>query len=106
MTDVSAMELNIENLRANFPILAQTNREKPLIYLDNAATSQKPSAVIKAISDYYTYTNANVHRGVYQLCEKATGAYEATRQSLRHFINARRNHEIIFTRGTTEAINL
>jgi cysteine desulfurase/selenocysteine lyase len=92
--------------RGDFPILRQTVHGKPLVYLDNAATSQKPKAVIDAISDYYETKNANVHRGVHHLSELATAAYEGAREKVRGFINARSTREVIFTRGTTEAINL
>lgn len=94
------------NLREAFPILEQTARGKPLVYLDSGATTQKPQAVIDTLVHYYAHQNANVHRGVYELSERATAAYEAARQSIRQFIHAHRHHEIIFTRGTTEAINL
>jgi cysteine desulfurase / selenocysteine lyase len=92
--------------RREFPILQQQVHGKPLVYLDNAATSQKPQVVIDAISDYYQLYNSNVHRGVHQLSEKATAAYESAREKLRRFINASSLKEIIFVRGTTEAINL
>ncbi|MGE5624306.1 MAG: SufS family cysteine desulfurase [Bacillota bacterium] len=92
--------------RRDFPILAMKVRGKPLVYLDNAATSQKPQAVIDAISHYYEAQNANVHRGVHYLSETATAAYEAAREKIRTFINAASIHEVIYTRGTTESINL
>lgn len=92
--------------RQDFPIFRQSVHGKPLVYLDNAATSQKPQAVIDAVSDYYQRYNSNVHRGVHQLSEMATTAYESARAKLRHFINAASLKEIIFVRGTTEAINL
>ncbi len=95
-----------ERLRAEFPILRRTVHGKPLIYLDNAASCQKPQAVIDAITDCYSRYYANVHRGVHQLSEQATAAYEGSRETVRRFINARSTREIIFTRGTTEAINL
>jgi cysteine desulfurase / selenocysteine lyase len=93
-------------LRAQFPILASTARGRPLVYLDNAATSQKPRSVIEAITRYYETQNANVHRGVYELSERATTAYEAARERVRAFLGARDAREIVFVRGTTEAINL
>jgi cysteine desulfurase/selenocysteine lyase len=93
-------------IRQDFPLLQQTMRNKPLVYLDSSATTQKPTVVIEAIRNYYHYDNANVHRGVYQLSERATNAYESARQTVQQFINAQHAHEIIFTRGTTEAINL
>ncbi|HKV04702.1 MAG TPA: cysteine desulfurase [Candidatus Acidoferrales bacterium] len=98
--------LDLERIRADFPILRQTVRGKPLVYLDNAATSQKPRAVIDAIVRYYETTNANIHRGVHFLSERATEEYEAARETARNFLNAAHAHEIIFVRGTTEGINL
>jgi cysteine desulfurase/selenocysteine lyase len=92
--------------RADFPILQQLIKDQPLVYLDNAATTQKPQAVIDAITHYYTHANANVHRGVHALSERATHAYENARKSVKNFINAAHTEEIIFVRGTTEAINL
>ncbi len=105
-TTISDPALNIEHLRKDFPILDQTIYGSPLVYLDNAATTQKPEAVLKAMDDYYHTINSNVHRGVHYLSQRATEAYEGSRQKIADFINARHNHEIIFTRGTTEAINL
>jgi cysteine desulfurase/selenocysteine lyase len=98
--------LDVTRLRAEFPILATTVRGRPLVYLDNAATSQKPRAVIDALRGYYQTQNANVHRGVYALSEQATAAYEAVREKARVFMNARAEQEIVFVRGTTEAVNL
>jgi cysteine desulfurase/selenocysteine lyase len=98
--------LDIEKIRVDFPILHQTVHGKPLVYLDNAATSQKPRAVIDAITRYYEGTNSNIHRGVHFLSEHATAEYETARQTAQKFINAARAHEIIFVRGTTEGINL
>ena len=96
-----------ENLRQDFPILKRTVRDgKPLVYLDNASTTQKPNQVIDAITDYYQNHNANIHRAVYALAEEATQAYEATRDKVADFVNAKNREEIIFVRGTTEAINL
>lgn len=92
--------------RADFPILREMIHGKPVAYLDNAATSQKPQAVIDAISHYYEHQNANVHRGVHQLSERATAGYEGARVKLARFLNARSPREIVFTRGTTEAVNL
>ena len=97
---------DLARLRAEFPILATTVRGKPLIYLDNAATSQKPRAVIERIGRYYATENANVHRGVYELSEHATAEYEAAREKARAFLNAAATREIVFVRGTTEGINL
>jgi cysteine desulfurase/selenocysteine lyase len=92
--------------RADFPILSEKVHGKPLVYLDNAATSQKPQVVIDSVSRYYETHNANVHRGVHKLSELATADYEGAREKVRAFINARSTKEIIYTRGTTEAINL
>src|SRR3954470_1666538 len=97
---------DVARVRADFPILSTKAHGKPLVYLDNAATTQKPRGVIEAIKHYYEAQNANVHRGVYQLSQIATEAYEAARVKVQKFINAREPAEIIFTRGTTEAINL
>ncbi len=97
---------DVESVRREFPLLHDTMRGRPLVYLDNAATTQKPQAVIEAIDHYYRHENANVHRGVYQLSESATEKYEAVRDRVKAFINARSRNEVIFTRGTTEAINL
>ncbi len=97
---------DVAAVRRDFPILKRLVRGKPLVYLDNAATTQKPQAVIDAISRFYSETNANIHRGVYELSAKATAAYELARAKVRGFINAKEDREIIFCRGTTEAINL
>ncbi|MFP2909447.1 SufS family cysteine desulfurase [Pyxidicoccus sp. 3LFB2] len=97
---------DVQKVRADFPILRQEVRGRPLVYLDSAATSQKPQAVIDAIVRFYQHDNANVHRGVHVLSERATEAYEGARETVRRFINARDSKEIIFVRGTTEAINL
>jgi cysteine desulfurase/selenocysteine lyase len=96
----------ITAIRDQFPALDQTVHGHPLVYLDNAATTQKPRCVIDAITDYYEKDNANVHRGVHELSQRATQAYEGAREKVRSFINAPSVEEIIFTRGTTEAINL
>ena len=98
--------LDIATIRADFPILRSQVNGKPLVYFDNAATTQKPQVVIDAITDYYTNLNANVHRGVHNLSQRATDAFEATRETVRAHINAAHTHEIIFTKGTTESINL
>lgn len=97
---------NVESWRADFPLLAETVRGKPLVYLDNAATSQKPQSVLDSESNYYRHLNANVHRGVHSLSQRSTDAYEAARGKVRDFIHAKRSEEIIFVRGATEAINL
>jgi cysteine desulfurase/selenocysteine lyase len=109
MTNPSSAVLNafdVEKIREDFPILKQKVHGKPLVYLDNAATSQKPKAVIDAIAHYYLADNANIHRGVHELSQRSTHAYEATRGKLKKFLNAPDAHEIIFVRGATEAINL
>ncbi|EAD5765697.1 TPA: cysteine desulfurase [Listeria innocua] len=98
--------IDIQKIRADFPILDQEINEKPLAYLDNAATSQKPKQVIAALTHYYEFDNANVHRGVHTLAARATDAYESARGKVAKFIHAREVAEIIFTRGTTSAINL
>ncbi len=100
------MSLDLAALRAQFPILAQTVDSKPLVYLDNAATTQKPQAVIDALVDFYTTTNANVHRGAHHLSDEATRRYEGARASVASFINAAAREEVIWTSGTTEAINI
>jgi cysteine desulfurase / selenocysteine lyase len=97
---------DVERVRSDFPILAQEVHGHPLAYLDNAATTQKPRVVIEAMDLYYRHDNANVHRGVHALAERATTAFEAARETVRRFINARSTREIVFVRGTTEAINL
>lgn len=96
----------ILKIREDFPILFQNMNDKPLVYLDNAATSQKPKEVLDEIARYYTEDNSNVHRGAYQLSQRATEDYESVRNKVCHFINTRDTQEIIFTKGTTEAINL
>jgi cysteine desulfurase / selenocysteine lyase len=98
--------LDVETIRADFPILHREVHGKPLVYLDNAATSQKPEAVIQAMDDYYRRYNANIHRGVHTLAEEATAAYEQARRKVARFINAATPREIVFVRNTTEAINL
>jgi len=97
---------DINKIRADFPILAREVYGKPLVYLDNAATTQKPLCVLDAMRDEYLNVNANVHRGVHYLSQQATDLHEAAREKVRQFINARKIEEIVFTRGTTEAINL
>lgn len=98
--------IDVAAVRAEFPILAQQVHGRPLVYLDNAATKQKPRAVIDAIRHYYERDNANVHRGVHKLSQRATDAYEGARTTARRFLNAAEDAEIVFTRGTTESINL
>jgi cysteine desulfurase/selenocysteine lyase len=103
----TALSYDIDVVRADFPILAQEHHDGvPLVYLDNAATSQKPLSVIEALDDYYRRYNANVHRGIHKLSEEATAAYEEARVKIRRFINAPGKRTIIFTRGTTEGMNL
>ena len=97
---------DIQKIRQDFPILSRDVYGKPLIYLDNAATTQKPLSVLDAMRDEYLNVNANVHRGVHYLSQQATDLHEAAREKVRQFINARKTEEIVFTRGTTEAINL
>ncbi|MEJ5351332.1 MAG: cysteine desulfurase [Melioribacteraceae bacterium] len=99
-------KFNVEEVRKDFPILKRLVNGKPLVYLDNAATTQKPQSVIDALTHYYTYDNANIHRGLYFLSELATEQYENARLKVKEFINAISASEIIFVRGTTEAINL
>jgi cysteine desulfurase/selenocysteine lyase len=99
-------KFDVARVRLDFPILSQKVHGKPLVYFDNGATSQKPLCVINAIDHYYRAENSNIHRGVHHLSEQATAAYEAARGKLRGFINARSDQEIVFVRGTTEAINL
>lgn len=108
MTESATIQksLNIYNVRQQFPLLNREVKGKPLIYFDNAATSQKPQSVIDALVNYYTNYNANVHRGLHTLAEEATLAFEATRDAAQQFIHAASREEIIFTRGTTEGINL
>lgn len=100
------LPIDVQRIRSEFPILGRQVKGKPLVYLDNAATTQKPQAVIDALTNYYSGYNANIHRGIHTLAEEATAAYEATRDAVRDFINASSREEIIFTRGTTESINL
>ena len=98
--------IDIKKIRASFPILTRKVKDKPLVYFDNAATTQKPQVVIDALTEYYKQYNANIHRGIHSLAEEATAAYEATRDTVKEFINAHHREEIIFTRGVTESINL
>ncbi|MEQ1797638.1 MAG: cysteine desulfurase [Lacibacter sp.] len=97
---------DVELIRNHFPVLNRKVKDKPLVYFDNAATTQKPQAVIDALVNYYSNYNANIHRGIHSLAEEATAAYEATRDTVQRFINAGHREEIIFTRGVTESINL
>ena len=105
-TDTHAAEFDVAKVRKDFPILDQQVNGQPLVYLDNAATTQKPESVIKAISDYYRFDNSNVHRGAHTLADRATTAFEGARTKLAAFINAEDSAQIIWTRGTTDGINL
>ena len=102
----SANTFDVARIREDFPILREMVHGKPLVYLDNAATTQKPQAVIDALVNYYATENSNVHRGVHTLSQLATDAYEGAREKVQKFINAEHDKEIIFVRGTTEGINL
>jgi cysteine desulfurase/selenocysteine lyase len=106
MSTLTAPALDILKIRAQFPVLNQQVNGKPLVYLDNAATNQKPKRVIDALTSYYEKDNANIHRGIHTLAERATKAYEQTRHAMQEFIHAKHVEEIIFTRGVTESINL
>src|SRR5439155_25412067 len=99
-------EVDWEKVRADFPILSRTVHGKPLVYLDSTATSQKPQVVLDAMDDYYSTTNANIHRGVYELSEVATDRYEKARARIARFSGAKSSREIIYTRSATEATNL
>src|SRR6516164_6399390 len=105
-TAQSTAALDVERIRADFPILQRQVNGRPLIYLDNAATTQKPRQVIDALVDFYTTTNANVHRGVHTLSVESTDLYEAARERVGNFVGARSPEELVFVRNTTEAINL
>jgi cysteine desulfurase/selenocysteine lyase len=102
----STLPYNVAAIRAEFPILHRKVKGKDLVYFDNAATSQKPTAVIEALTHYYSHYNANIHRGLHTLADEATAAFEASRLAVQHFIHAKQYEEIIFTKGTTESINL
>lgn len=106
METTGKRKFNLREIREDFPALRQTVYGKNLIYFDNGATSQKPQFVIDAINRYYTKDNANIHRGVHHLSQKATNEYEASRKTIATYLNAKHTHEIIFTKGTTEGINL
>jgi cysteine desulfurase/selenocysteine lyase len=107
VTDATAAApYDVDRVRADFPILSRTVHGRPLVYLDNAATTQKPRAVVEAIAGYYGTINANVHRGVHELSGRATDAFEAARERVRRFFNAAHSREIVFTRNATESINL
>ncbi|MEZ5084602.1 MAG: aminotransferase class V-fold PLP-dependent enzyme, partial [Bacteroidales bacterium] len=100
------MNFNVDNIRNDFPALHQEVYGRPLVYLDNAATSQKPKVVIDAITNYYSTINSNVHRGVHYLSQQATDAFELARKTIRDVIYAKYGHEIIITKGATDSINL
>ena len=106
LTPSASSGFDVRRIREDFPILRQKIHGKPLVYLDNAATTQKPQVVLDAIASYYTGINANVHRGVHELSARATDAYEAARERIRHYFNAASVREIIYTRNATEGINL
>src|SRR6476620_608910 len=97
---------DVYTIRQQFPILNREVKGKPLVYFDNAATTQKPKVVIDALVNYYSSYNANIHRGIHTLAEEATAAYEATRDAVQQFIHAPSREQVIFTKGTTEGINL
>src|SRR3712207_16631 len=101
-----ASNLDVYAIREHFPALNREVKGKPLVYFDNAATTQKPQVVIHALVNYYTEYNANIHRGIHTLAEEATAAFESTRDTVREFINAPGREQIIFTNGTTDGINL
>ncbi len=104
--DIKTTSYDVAAIRRHFPVLERMVKDRPLIYLDNAATSQKPQVVIDALTQYYSGYNANIHRGIHTLAEEATAAFEATRDTMQQFIHAKHREEIIFTRGVTESINL
>lgn len=105
MASNTKLLMNVEKIREDFPILSRTTRGKPLVYLDSAATSQKPNAVIDAVSDFFRRYNANVHRAIYELGEEATREYEGAREKVAQFIHARSPNEVAFTKSTTESLN-
>lgn len=104
--EIKQIMYDINKVRADFPILSREVYNRPLVYLDNAATTQKPLCVLDAMREEYLNVNANVHRGVHYLSQRATDLHEAARERVRNFLNAEKTEEIIFTRGTTESINL
>jgi len=104
--DIHSSAINLHDIRNQFPILRQTINGKPLVYFDNGASTQKPISVVDAVSNFYTNYNSNIHRGVHTLSQKATVAYEKARETVQKFLNAKSKNEVIFTRGTTESINL
>src|SRR5664280_3266898 len=106
LTSTISTGFDVEKIREDFPVLKQKIHGKPLVYLDSAATAQKPWTVIEAIRKFYEVDCANIHRGVHELSQRSTAAYEETRSKARRFLNARSKEELIFVRGTTEGINL
>src|SRR2546422_11087480 len=105
MASKQKLLMNVERIREDFPILSRTVRGKPLVYLDSAATSQKPKSVIDSVSDFFSRYNANVHRAIYALGEEATREYEGAREKVAQFIHARSPNEVAFTKSTTESLN-
>lgn len=103
---INSLHRSIQEIRSEFPVLHQEINGSPLVYLDNAATTHKPVSVVESLTDYYYHDNSNVHRGVHQLSQKATAAYEEARAKIANFINAKHAHEIIFNKGTTDGINM
>src|SRR6266496_1597134 len=106
MASKTKLLMNVDKIREDFPILTRTVRGKPLVYLDSAATSQKPKQVIDAVSDFFSRYNANVHRAIYELGEEATREYEGAREKVAAFIGAKSPNEVVFTKSTTESINI
>src|ERR1039458_8768064 len=106
LTSVISTAFDVDKVREDFPVLKQRIHGKPLVYLDSAATAQKPLAVIEAIRKFYEVDCANIHRGVHELSQRSTAAYEETRSKAKRFLNARAKNEVIFVRGTTEGVNL
>jgi cysteine desulfurase/selenocysteine lyase len=106
LSSTAARGFDVEGVRRDFPILQRSVNGKPLVYLDNAATAQKPQVVIDAITRFYSHENSNIHRGVHYLSERATAAYEQAREKARGFLGAKESREVVFVRGTTDAINL
>src|SRR4051812_33645288 len=106
VSDITVPALDVEKIRRDFPLLQEKVYGLPLVYLDNAATTQKPQSVLDALTSYYTQLNSNVHRGVHHLSQKATDAYENSRAIVAAYLNVRNKDEVIFTKGTTDGINL
>src|ERR1700744_6361115 len=106
LSSVIAAGFDVEKIRQDFPVLKQTVHGKPLVYLDSAATAQKPSVVVDAIRKFHEVDCANIHRGVHELSQRSTAAYEETRAKAKVFLNSKTTNELIFVRGTTEGINL